>query len=50
MSFNSIWNFFTYICRICKTDRRPEYTKVDDDIESEYDELTYGFNTPNYTL
>ncbi len=31
MSFNAIWNLFTYICRIFKTDRRPEYTKVDDE-------------------
>ena len=51
MSFNKIWNFFTYICRIFKTERIPEYTKVDDDeIENEYGELTYDFNTSNYTF
>ncbi len=53
MSLNSIWNLFTYIFRIFKTDRRPEYTKVDDEYEydnDEYDELTYDFNTSNYTF
>jgi hypothetical protein len=44
MSFNTLWNLFTYICRIFKKGRRPEYTKIDDDdIESEYGELTYDF-------
>ena len=32
-----IWNFFTYVFRIAKRDRTPEYLKVDDDIE--YHEL-----------
>jgi hypothetical protein len=53
MSLNSIWNLFTYIFRIFKTDRRPEYTKVDDEYEyddDEYDELTYDFNNSNYTF
>lgn len=53
MSLNSIWNLFTYIFRIFKTDRRPEYTKVHDEYEyynDEYDELTYDFNTSNYTF
>lgn len=50
MSFNSFWNFFTYIFRIFKKDRRPEYTKVeDDDYEMAYGKLT-DFDTPTYTF
>ncbi len=31
MTFDSIWNFFTYIFRIFNKDRRPEYIKAQDD-------------------
>lgn len=54
MSFNKIWDFFTYIfykfTRIFKKDKRPEYTKVeDDDYEIEYGKLS-DFDTPVYSF
>ena len=42
-----IWNFFTYVFRIAKRDRTPEYLKVDDDIK--YNELS-DIETPDFTF
>jgi hypothetical protein len=40
MNFNNIWNFFTYIFRIFKTERRPEYIcDLSSDDELEYFEI-----------
>lgn len=39
MTFDSIWNFITYIFRIFKEDRRPEYIKAQSDDELEYIEI-----------
>ena len=49
MSLNSIWNLFTYIFRIFKTDRRPEYSRLEEDDELEYGRLT-DFDTPTYSF
>lgn len=50
MTFNTIFNFFTYIFRIFKKDKRPQYTTLEsDDYEIEYGKLTEG-DTPNYTF
>jgi hypothetical protein len=40
MSFNTLWDIFTYFFRICKKDRKPEYMNLlnnnnDDDIENQ---------------
>ena len=40
MNFTNIWKFFTYFCRIFKTDRRPEYiTDLANDDELVYLEI-----------
>ena len=42
MNLDKIWNFFTYIFRIFKRDKRPEYIKVKDELGIEdfnYDKL-----------
>ncbi len=50
MSFDRLWDLFTYIFRIFKRDRRPEYSKIEeDDIELEYGRLT-DFDTPVYSF
>ena len=49
MSFDRLWNLFTYIFRIFKRDRRPEYSRVEDNDELEYGRLT-DFDTPVYTF
>lgn len=51
MSFNKLWDLFTYIFRFFKKNRRPEYSKV---LEEDEDELEYGrlndFDSPVYTF
>jgi len=48
MSFNKIWDFFTFI--FYKFTSLPEYTKVeDDDYEIEYGKLS-DFDTPVYSF
>lgn len=48
MSFDSFWKFFTYIFRIFKRDKRPEYTKLEDDeFEIEFGKLS-DCSTPVY--
>ena len=50
MSLNKIRDFFNYNFRIFKKDKRPEYTKVeDDDYEIEYGKLS-DFDTPVYSF
>lgn len=39
MSFDVLWNFVTYIFRIFKSNRQPEYTKVNDGEDLEYGSL-----------
>jgi hypothetical protein len=48
MLFNRFWDFFTYVFRIFKLDRRPEYIKVEDD-EIEFGKLSDP-NAPPYTF
>jgi len=57
MSFNKIWDFFTYIFRIFKRDKRdkrPEYTKVFDDHDDVDIEIEFGklndSNLPHYSF
>lgn len=52
MSLNKIWEFFTYIFRVFKKDKRPEYTKVcdnDDEYEIEFNKLN-DFDTTTYNF
>jgi len=50
MTLNIFWDCFTYMCRIFKKDRIPDYIKV----EGDDDEIAYGklsdFDTPPYTF
>jgi hypothetical protein len=39
MAFDKLWGFFTYIFRIFKLNRQPEYTIVNDIDDQEYGRL-----------
>jgi|LakMenE01Jun11ns_1017448.scaffolds.fasta_scaffold7466560_2 hypothetical protein len=54
MTFDKLWNIFTYVFRIFKRERRPEYVifdnnSSDDEFEYEYDRLG-DFNAPVYSF
>ena len=52
MTFDKLWNIFTYVFRIFKRERRPEYVIFDNDSsddEFEYDRLG-DFNAPVYSF